>query len=117
MSSSHEVIFKALGHPVRRQILLTFKFRGERMSAGDIASCYSCRWPTIARHLAVLMKADLIAVEREGRSRIYSLNKTALREVLEEWISYFEFEKDEKNSHKEAQKGAKKEESKITILL
>ncbi|MEA3018291.1 MAG: hypothetical protein QOI38_3013, partial [Sphingomonadales bacterium] len=30
-------VFAALAHPSRRQILLILKFRGGRMSAGDIA--------------------------------------------------------------------------------
>jgi len=85
-----DAVFRALSHPVRRHILLTLKIRGERMSAGDIASRYACKWPTVARHLAVLKRAKLVKVEREGRSIIYSLNKKALSEVVDEWLTHFD---------------------------
>jgi DNA-binding transcriptional ArsR family regulator len=83
-------ILKALSHPVRRHILLTLKFRGERVSSGDIASRYACTWPTVARHLGVLKKARLVAVQRSGRNLIYELNKDVMKEVLEDWLSYFD---------------------------
>lgn len=83
-------ILKALSHPVRRHVLLTLKFRGEQMSAGDIAARYACAWPTTARHLSVLKDAGLITVERSGRNLIYKLNKDALKTVWDDWFSYFD---------------------------
>jgi DNA-binding transcriptional ArsR family regulator len=83
-------VLKAIAHPIRRHILLSLQFRGGQMSAGDIAGRYSCRWPTITRHLGVLRKAGLVTVKRSGRNVIYHLNLKALKLVWEEWFKFFE---------------------------
>jgi DNA-binding transcriptional ArsR family regulator len=62
-----EAIFNALAHPSRRHILLVLRFRGGQMTAGEIASRFSCSWPTTTRHLQVLEAAGLVRVETRGR--------------------------------------------------
>ena len=52
-------VFKALSDPIRRDILMLLKKRGE-MSAGDIASEFDLSNATISYHLSLLKKADLI---------------------------------------------------------
>ena len=47
---------KALGDPVRREILNLLK--GGRMTAGDIASRFDMTAATVSYHLAQLKKAD-----------------------------------------------------------
>jgi DNA-binding transcriptional ArsR family regulator len=83
-------IFAALAHPSRRQILLTLRFRGGRMSAGDIAERFGCAWPTTSRHLKVLRDAGLVTVERRGREREYVLAAGRLRGTVGEWLGWFE---------------------------
>lgn len=83
-------VLKAIAHPLRRHILLSLHLRGGQMSAGDIAGRFSCRWPTVTRHLGVLRKADLVSVKRSGRNLIYHLNSPALKLVLDQWFSFFE---------------------------
>jgi DNA-binding transcriptional ArsR family regulator len=82
-------VLKALGHETRRHILLNLKFRGGSMTAGDIAARYSCKWPTVSRHLKVLVDAGLILVKREGRNLLYELNRRPLDEMSEDFLSYF----------------------------
>ncbi|MGD0192628.1 MAG: metalloregulator ArsR/SmtB family transcription factor [Rhizomicrobium sp.] len=79
----------ALAHPARRQILLAVQFCGGEANAGYIAERFSCSWPTVSRHLGVLEKAGLLVPERQGRERIYRMNKDALA-VLNEWLAWFE---------------------------
>jgi DNA-binding transcriptional ArsR family regulator len=82
-------VFAALAHPSRRQILLTLKFRGGRMSAGDIAERFGCTWPTTSRHLGVLREAGLVTVERRGRERDYVLATDRLKAVVGDWLGWF----------------------------
>jgi DNA-binding transcriptional ArsR family regulator len=85
-----DAVFRALAHPSRRQILLVLRFRGGEMNAGEIASRFSCRWPTTSRHLRELQKAGLLTVERRGRERFYRLNARRLRSVTGDWLRWFD---------------------------
>jgi DNA-binding transcriptional ArsR family regulator len=85
-------VFAALAHPSRRHILLTLKFRGGKMSAGEIAERFGCSWPTTTRHLNVLREAGLVSVVRRGRERDYVLEIERLRSVVGDWLNWFEEE-------------------------
>lgn len=82
-------MFAALAHRARRQILMTIHFRGGSMTAGDIAARFAHAWPTTTRHLRALEDAGLISHEREGRSRVYSIDPKRLH-LIAEWIGWFE---------------------------
>jgi len=88
-------VIDALNHPVRRQILMALNFR-RSMYAGEIASHYSCAWPTISRHLKVLRQANVIFVKRSGRQVAYGLNRPQLLSIWGDWLCYFEKEKRKK---------------------
>jgi DNA-binding transcriptional ArsR family regulator len=81
-------VFAALDSAARRQILLILHFRGDRMTAGEIADRFSCAWPTTSRHLRKLEDAGLVVVERSGREWIYRLNRERFR-VAESWLAWF----------------------------
>jgi len=83
-----EVVFAALDSAARRQILMILHFRGDRMTAGEIADRFSCAWPTTSRHLRKLEDAGLVTVERAGREWIYRLNRERLR-VAGDWLGWF----------------------------
>jgi DNA-binding transcriptional ArsR family regulator len=83
-------VFAALAHVSRRQILMVLRFRGGRMTAGEIAQRFSCAWPTTTRHLQVLESAGLVRVERSGRERIYYLETEQLLRVTRDWLRWFE---------------------------
>jgi DNA-binding transcriptional ArsR family regulator len=83
-----EQAFGALAHAARRQILLAIWFRGGSLSAGDIAARFSHSWPTTSRHLKVLVDAGLLAVERDGRSRVYRVATERL-DAIKEWLAWF----------------------------
>jgi DNA-binding transcriptional ArsR family regulator len=82
-------VFKALGHPTRRQILLIMHFRGDAMTAGEIVERFSCRWPTISRHMKVLEHGGVVHVEEKGRERLYRLERTALN-IARAWFTSFD---------------------------
>jgi DNA-binding transcriptional ArsR family regulator len=83
-----EAVFAALAHPARRQILLAVHFRGEPMTAGGIAGRFRHAWPTTTRHIRVLESAGLLSQERQGRNRLYRVNKDKLR-IVAEWVRWF----------------------------
>jgi DNA-binding transcriptional ArsR family regulator len=84
-----EAVFAALAHPSRRQILLVLHARGERVRAGDIARRFACSWPTTTRHLRVLEEAGLVHVQKQGRERVYALDRSRLQDVVGGWLDYF----------------------------
>jgi DNA-binding transcriptional ArsR family regulator len=84
-----EDVFRALAHPARRQILLTMHFRGDEMTAGEIAGRFAHSWPTTTRHIRVLEQAGLISQTKNGRERIYRLDRERLS-MVNEWLEWFE---------------------------
>lgn len=75
-----DTVFEALSHPVRRRILGMLKSGSK--SAGELASHFDVSKPTMSAHFAKLREADLVVVERQGTSLIYSLNMSVLEEAL-----------------------------------
>jgi DNA-binding transcriptional ArsR family regulator len=84
-----DAVFGALDHPTRRQILLVMHFRGGEMTAGQIVERFSCRWPTITRHLKVLEQAGLLKVQKQGRERLYRIVRERL-DVARQWFTWLE---------------------------
>src|SRR5215213_5098663 len=69
-------VFKALGDPSRLRILGAV---AERPRTGkELADLLAVGAPTVSHHVAKLVDAGLIAVQRDGQSRIYALDETAL---------------------------------------
>lgn len=73
-------LFKALSHPVRRQIVEML--RAGPKSSGDIAGAFDMAWPTITGHLTSLKEAGLVETEKDGASVIYRLNISAVEEAV-----------------------------------
>ena len=73
-------VFKALSHPVRRQIVVMLQKRP--MTSGEIAAAFDMAWPSVTGHLAALKDADLVETEREGNSVRYWLNISAIEEAI-----------------------------------
>ncbi len=84
-----EQVFGALSNRSRRHILLVLHFRGGSMTAGDVASRFSCTWPTTSRHLKILEDAGMVRVEKRGRERMYHLEKKRLLRVVNGWTKWF----------------------------
>lgn len=75
---------RALGDPVRREILTLLK--NSRLSAGDISAHFSISAAAVSKHLSILKEADLVLDTREGKYIFYQLNASVLEEILW-WIS------------------------------
>jgi DNA-binding transcriptional ArsR family regulator len=73
-------VFQALRDPTRREILRLLRARD--MSAGELAERFPLAKSTLSGHFNVLKHAGLIVQERRRTSIVYSLNTSALEEVL-----------------------------------
>jgi DNA-binding transcriptional ArsR family regulator len=73
-------VFKALADPTRRRVLQLLRTRP--MSAGELAEHFDVSKPTMSAHFAVLISADLIEAEKQGRSITYRLKMSVLEEAL-----------------------------------
>ena len=85
---AYEAVFTALAHPARRRILLTLNFEGGSMTAGDIADMFEHAWPTTTRHIQVLESAGLLRHDRQGRNRVYHIDRKRL-ELVQDWLAWF----------------------------
>ncbi len=87
-ADTYELVFGALAHAARRRVLLTIYFNGGSMTAGEIAAVFEHAWQTTTRHLQVLEKAGLLTHERQGRMRVYRLQRKRL-ELARDWLAHF----------------------------
>jgi DNA-binding transcriptional ArsR family regulator len=73
-------VFKALSHPVRRQIVAMLE--NGPLTSGEIAAAFDMAWPSVTGHLTTLKEADLVETERDGNSVRYRLNISAAEEAV-----------------------------------
>jgi DNA-binding transcriptional ArsR family regulator/uncharacterized protein YndB with AHSA1/START domain len=82
-------LFKALSHPIRREILDMLK------QASQTTGQLTDRFPELSRyavmkHLGLLEKANLVLVRREGKYRVNFLNAVPLQELYNRWVGQYE---------------------------
>jgi DNA-binding transcriptional ArsR family regulator len=87
--SELDVVFGALAHVTRREIILVLHERGE-LTAGDLAARFEQSWPTTTRHLAILVESGMITVRKSGRERVYSVSRDSLVGGLGLWLHQLE---------------------------
>lgn len=72
--------FKALGHPVRLEILKRLSSR-DSACCGDLVGCMVRAQSTVSQHLQVLKEAGLVECHVDGRKSCYRLNRTTVEEM------------------------------------
>ncbi len=71
-----EKISKALGDPYRLQIIEAIKKNcSAPMPCSNVVSIVNLSQPAISHHMKLLIDADLVMAEKEGREMKYSINK------------------------------------------
>jgi DNA-binding transcriptional ArsR family regulator len=85
---AYELVFDALAHSARRRVLITMYFNGDSMTAGEIAAIFEHSWQTTTRHLRVLERAGLLTHEKQGRKRIYRIQRKRLA-LVRDWLDHF----------------------------
>lgn len=86
---AYEAVFGALAHPARRRVLLAVYFNGGEMTAGEIAAMFAHAWQTTTRHLQVLEGAGLLTHQRQGRIRMYRIERKRLA-LVSDWLAHFQ---------------------------
>jgi len=71
---------KALGHPVRLQIVQELKCM-ESCNCGDMCDCFAHSQSTISQHLSVLKDAGILRYKKDGNQSRFSLNHEVLDEL------------------------------------
>ncbi|MBL4892351.1 MAG: helix-turn-helix transcriptional regulator [Rhizobiaceae bacterium] len=71
---------KALGHPVRLEIISRLTTLGEPC-CGDVCDCLPLAQSTVSQHLEILRKAGLIISRQSGNRSCFSIDQNALDSV------------------------------------
>ena len=84
-----DAVFKALADPGRRKLLDELrKENGQALS--ELCKHLDMTRQAVTKHLALLEKANLIAVVWRGREKLHYLNPMPLHEIYERWIGKYE---------------------------
>lgn len=83
-SSAIEMTFSALSDPTRRAVVQALSSGPAAVS--QLAKPFDMALPSFTQHLSILESAGLIISERQGRTRVCSLNAEALR-MAEDWLA------------------------------
>jgi DNA-binding transcriptional ArsR family regulator len=79
----------AIADPTRREILDLLRARGPLL-AGEIAGEFGdASRPGISRHLRVLRECGVVAVRKDGKTQVYSLNPVPLVKIRHGWLARF----------------------------
>lgn len=79
-------ILKAISDPVRRQILSSL--RAGPKTVGQIAGPYDMSFAGAAKHVNILVNANLVQKAKSGRQQICTLNVKPL-ESLQNWLESY----------------------------
>lgn len=81
-------VFNAIAEPRRRQILELLARRGA-LTVGALVLTLGLPQPAVSKHLGVLRKVGVVAVKKQGKERVYSLQAEKLKTV-HDWVKAFE---------------------------
>jgi DNA-binding transcriptional ArsR family regulator len=85
-----DAVFRALADASRRQ-LLDRLHRRNGQTLGELCQGLEMTRQAVAKHLAVLVEANLVSWKRQGREKLHFINPVPINEIAERWISKFEF--------------------------
>ncbi len=74
-------VFKAIGHPIRLQIVKIL-VNGE-MAVNDIVRAVGAEQSNVSRHLALLKQAGILSSRKAGLKVLYALRSTEFRTNLQ----------------------------------
>ncbi len=89
MKRDDDALFHALADRSRRLLLDRLcKRNGQTLHA--LCRGLAMTRQAVAKHLAVLEAANLVASERRGREKLHFLNPVPINDIAERWISKFD---------------------------
>ena len=84
-----DAVFKALADGSRR-LLLDRLHRKNGQSLADLCAGLEMSRQAVAKHLAILEEANLVAVQWAGREKLHFINPVPINAIAERWIRKFE---------------------------
>lgn len=84
-----DAVFKALADRSRRK-LLDRLHRSNGRTLGELCQHLDMTRQAVAKHLALLEAANLVAVVWRGREKLHYMNPVPLHEICERWIGKYE---------------------------
>jgi DNA-binding transcriptional ArsR family regulator len=81
-------VFSALADPVRRRLLERLQAHGGQ-TIRQLRARSAISRQGLAKHLAVLVAADLVVVKRVKREKLHIINTKAIREIVSPWLAAF----------------------------
>jgi DNA-binding transcriptional ArsR family regulator len=81
-------VFNAIAEPRRREIVELLARRGP-LAVGTLVVTLGLAQPAVSKHLGVLRQVGLVAVIKQGKQRVYSLEAEKLKTV-HDWVKAFE---------------------------
>ena len=84
-----DAVFKALADASRRKLLDRLRLKNGQ-TLGDLCDGLNMTRQAVAKHLALLRKANLVSWKRAGRERLHFINPVPINEIAERWIRKFE---------------------------
>ena len=84
-----DAVFRALADPSRRQLLDRLHERNGQ-TLGELCRELDMTRQAVAKHLAILEEANLVATRRRGREKLHFINPVPINEIAERWIGKFE---------------------------
>ena len=73
-----------------RRRLLDRLHRKNGQTLGELCRGLAMTRQAVAKHLAILEEANLVASKREGREKLHFINPVPINQIAERWISKFE---------------------------
>lgn len=84
-----ELVFRALADASRRTLLdRLFETGGQTLS--ELAAGLPMSRQAVAKHLAILESANLVASHKNGREKLHYLNPVPIGEIVRRWVGKFE---------------------------
>ncbi len=78
-SRSLDLVFRALAHPVRREILT--RIGGKECTISDLAAPFDMTLEAVSQHVRVLERARLLRRTRRGRTHACRMDPAPLRDA------------------------------------
>ena len=86
---AEEAVSRALADASRRR-LLDRLHRRNGQTLVELCAGLDMTRQAVAKHLAILEEANLVASKREGREKLHFINPVPINAIAERWIRKFE---------------------------
>lgn len=81
-------VFHALAHKMRREILDYVK-QHPGCLAGDICAQFEVSRIAVSKHIKILEQADLMIIEKAGRTRLHYFNVMPIQAIYDLWTDEY----------------------------